>query len=279
MDIALITGLLIAVILIGVGMIISGANILSYISLDSLLIVLGGTIGTTLAGVTLKQGLSIFKSLIKCVKPPKIDWEGTISQFVELATIARRDGVIMLQDKIDSQENDLVRAGLQLIVDGADSDILFLVVSTRIGIKKEEDKVAGDIFSTMGAYAPGFGLLGTVLGLIMVLGNLSEPEKLGAGIAQAFLTTLYGIIFANLFFLPIANKMKLNTKEYSRYYEMLLAGLMSIQEGDNPLLLEEKLKAYCPDKFVEEPVPGDSGDGTKEGEMEYGSGELQAETT
>lgn len=276
MDIALIAGTIIAIVLITIGMLISGANFLSYLSFDSFLIVVGGTIGTTLAGVTLKQGMSVFKSVMTCIKPPKRDWPGTISQFVELATIARRDGVIMLQDKIETQENELIRAGLQLIVDGADSDILSLVINTRVYIIKQEEKIAADIFTTMGAAAPGFGLLGTVLGLIMVLGNLKEPEKLGAGIAQAFLTTLYGIIFANIFFMPIATKIRTNSKEDERYYKMVITGLMSIQMGDNPLLMEEKLKAFSlPEKTGSGGAPAPAGGG--EGLDDFNGSDLQTE--
>ena len=274
MDFALIGGLLFAVICVVVGMILTKANFASYMSLDSLIIVFGGTVGATIAGFSLKQSLSIFKVIINTIKPPKMDWDGTISQLVDLATAARREGVIFLQDKIETQENDLMKSGLQLIVDGADSDVLVMVVETKIQLLKNEEKAGADIFSTMGANAPSFGLLGTVLGLIMVLGNLSEPEKLGLGIAQAFLTTLYGIIFSGLIFNPMAQKIKLNNKEKSRFYEMVLTGLQSIHEGDNPLLLEEKLKAFCPSGSK-----GKAAEAPAEGGGEYGGQELQAEAT
>ncbi|MCE1246493.1 MAG: MotA/TolQ/ExbB proton channel family protein [Firmicutes bacterium] len=246
MDLATIIGLIFAVACIILALALVHANFASYWSLDALLIVFGGTTGAALAGVTMKHGIGAIRSIIDCIKPPKIEWESTIKRFTDLATIARRDGVIFLQNRIQDQGNDLIKSGLQLIVDGADSDILFMVIGTKIQLKKQEEKVSTDLFTEMGAYAPGFGLLGTVCGLVMVLGNLSEPEKLGAGIAQAFLTTLYGISLSNLVFMPLSVKIRHNNAEKSKFYEMILTGLQSILEGDNPLLMEEKLKAFLP---------------------------------
>lgn len=278
MDLALILGLLFALVSVIVGMILTKANFQSYVSIDSFIIVFGGTVGATVAGLSMKQALSIFKIVIDTVKPPKMEWDNMIAQFVELATAARREGVIFLQDKIETQENDLMRSGLQLIVDGADSDVLMMVVGTKVSQLKSDDKVGMEIFATMAGYAPSFGLLGTVLGLIMVLGNLSEPEKLGMGIAQAFLTTLYGIIFAGLVFTPLSQKIRANNKEKSRYYDMLMTGLESIHEGDNPLLLEEKLKAFKPMENKKKAKPDVAGTEAEGGEG-YGQGDLQTEAS
>jgi chemotaxis protein MotA len=246
MDLATIIGLIFAVVCIILALALVHANFASYWSIDALLIVFGGTAGAALAGITMKHGVGVIKSVVDCLKPPKIEWENTIKRFVELSTIARRDGVIFLQNRIQDQGNDLIKSGLQLIVDGADSDVLFMVIGTKIQLKKQDEKISSDLFTEMGAYAPGFGLLGTVCGLVMVLGNLSEPEKLGAGIAQAFLTTLYGISLSNLLFMPLSVKIRYNNAEKAKFYEMVLTGLQSILEGDNPLLMEEKLKAFLP---------------------------------
>lgn len=278
MDLAFILGILFAVISVVVGMIITKANFMSYVSIDSFIIVFGGTVGATVAGLTMKQALSIIKIVIDTIKPPKMEWDSMIAQFVELATAARREGVIFLQDKIEAQDNDLMRSGLQLIVDGADSDVLMMVVGTKVSQLKNDDKLGSEIFATMASYAPSFGLLGTVLGLIMVLGNLKEPEKLGMGVAQAFLTTLYGIIFAGMMFTPLSQKIRINAKEKARYYDMLMTGLESIHEGDNPLLLEEKLKAFRPMETKKKPKPGAEGAGSEGGEG-LGQSELQAEAS
>ena len=278
MDLAFIIGILFAIIAVIVGMILTKANFMSYVSIDSFIIVFGGTLGATIAGLTLKQAFSIIKIIIDVIKPPKMEWDSMIAQFVELATAARREGVIFLQDKIEAQDNDLMRSGLQLIVDGADSDVLMMVVGTKVSQLKSEDKLGSEIFATMASYAPSFGLLGTVLGLIMVLGNLKEPEKLGMGVAQAFLTTLYGIIFSGMMFTPLSQKVRTNAKERARYYDMLMTGLESIHEGDNPLLLEEKLKAFRPMETKKKPKAGAEGAGAEGGEG-IGQSELQAEAS
>lgn len=278
MDLAFILGILFAIISVVVGMILTKANFMSYVSIDSFIIVFGGTVGATVAGLTMKQAFSIIKIVIDTIKPPKMEWDSMIAQFVELATAARREGVIFLQDKIEAQDNDLMRSGLQLIVDGADSDVLMMVVSTKVSQLKSDDKLGSEIFATMASYAPSFGLLGTVLGLIMVLGNLKEPEKLGMGVAQAFLTTLYGIIFAGMMFTPLSQKIRVNAKERARYYDMLMTGLESIHEGDNPLLLEEKLKAFRPMETKKKPKADAEGKAAEGGEG-FGQNELQTETS
>jgi len=246
MDFSVIIGIVLCLGLLIFGILFAGGSIKSYASLDSFLIVAGGTIGATLAGITIKEGLAIFGIIKETMKPPKIKWHETAQLFTELATEARREGVLSLQNKIDQQDNELIRLGLQLIVDGADSEILFQIMGTKIQVQKNRDTLGVKIFSRMGDLAPAFGMLGTVVGLIQVLANLSEPEKLGAGIAQAFITTFYGIVFANIFFKPLATKIIKNNEEKSRFYEMILTGVQSIHDGDNPFIVEEKLKAFCP---------------------------------
>lgn len=293
MDISVIIGIVLCLGLLIFGIVFAGGNIKSYVSLDSFLIVAGGTIGATLAGIAIKEGLATFGIIRETMKPPKIKWQDTVQLFTELATEARREGVLSLQNKIDQQDNRLIRLGLQLIVDGADSDNLFQVMGTKIQLRKSKDKLGVRIFSRMGDIAPAFGMLGTVVGLIQVLANLSEPEKLGSGIAQAFMTTFYGIAFANIFFKPFANKISKNNEEKSRYYEMILTGVQSIHEGDNPFIVEEKLKAFCTQepakkkneqveeeaKETNEQVEAESQEKqTKQGVKQYEKAEISVET-
>ncbi|MCD4786568.1 MAG: MotA/TolQ/ExbB proton channel family protein [Candidatus Eremiobacteraeota bacterium] len=245
MDISVIIGVVLCLVILVFGIVFAGGNIKSYASLDSFVIVAGGTIGATLVGISIKEGLSTFNIIKKTMKPARIKWFETVQLFIELATEARREGILALQDRIDQQDNELIRLGLQLIVDGVDSEVLFMVMGTKIQVQKNEDKLGVTIFSRMGDLAPAFGMLGTVMGLIQVLANLSEPDKLGSGIAQAFITTFYGIVFSNVFLRPFANKINKNNEEKSQYYEMVLTGLQSIHEGDNPFMVEEKLKAFC----------------------------------
>jgi chemotaxis protein MotA len=211
----------------------------------------GGIVGSTLAGITFKEAKKVFKATIETFKPRKVPWIQTIELFTSLSTISRREGVLALQSRVDEQDSDIIRTGLQLIIDGADSEILFSVVGTKISIQKSEDKLGENIMQRMSNLGPAFGLLGTVTGLVQVLANLSEPEKLGIGIAQAFMTTLYGIIFGSIIFGPIATKIERNNQEKNKYYEMVMTGLQSIHEGDNPFIIEEKLNAFCPEALEE----------------------------
>jgi len=275
MDIAIIIGVGICFACMMVGIVMAGGSIKSYTSLDSLIIVAGGIIGSILAGTSIKEGLSIFQILKDTIKPKKIKWMDTVSLFTKLSAEARREGVLSLQNKIEGQQNELIRLGLQLIVDGADSDVLFLVVGTKIQLQKNKDNLGEKLFSRMGEAGPTFGMLGTVIGLIQVLANLSEPEKLGAGIAQAFLTTFYGIVFSSMIFKPLATKVNRNNAEKSGYYEMILTGLQSIHEGDNPFMVEEKLKAFCPDIKTAK----DTREPEKEGAGQNEYTKIQAKTT
>ncbi len=274
MDFAVIVGIFICFALMIAGIVLSGGNMRTFTSVDSFLIVAGGTIGSALAGISFRDGLKAIFAARDVLMPKKIDWKGTITLFTTLAGEARKNGVLSLQNRLADQENPIIKAGLQLIIDGADSDILVMVTGTKITLQKEADKLGERIFSTMGSIAPSFGMLGTVIGLVQVLANLSEPEKLGPGIAQAFITTFYGIVFAKMFFEPIANKINRNNRQKSRYYEMILTGLQTLQEGDNPFMVEEKLKAFCTEEDLQEKVPAKKGEQT-----EGGQAELQAEAS
>jgi len=285
MDYAVVIGISICVLMIIFGIIFSEgrleiANIKMFFDFSSFLIVAGGSIGATLTAITLREGFQAITIVREVLKPPKIDWQGTVKLFAYIANEARREGVLSLQNKVDRQENDLIKSGLQLIVDGADCDVLFQVIGTKIQIKKNEDKLGVRIFSKMGSIAPAFGMLGTVMGLIQVVANLSEPEKLGGGIALAFITTFYGIILANVVFNPIAEKLNRNNEEKSTYYEMILTGLQSILEGDNPFIVEEKLKAFFP--VSARPVPAvlvNKKAPALKGKKKYGTTKLQTETS
>jgi chemotaxis protein MotA len=251
MDFALIIGIFIALLLLVGAIVVAGASITTYISIDSALLVIGGITGATLASITLREAKKVVKSMQEAFKPKRIPWLETIELFTTLASISRREGVLALQNKVDEQENDIIRTGLQLIIDGADSEVLFLVVGTKVSVQKADDRIGETAVSRMSNLGPAFGLLGTVTGLVQVLANLSEPEKLGIGIAQAFMTTLYGIIFGSIVFGPIANKIERNNQEKNKFYEMIVSGLQSIHEGDNPFIIEEKLNAFCPEALEE----------------------------
>lgn len=254
MDLAVLIGIIMAWLCVIAALLMEGNSLKSFVSISSLILVVGGTMGTTLIGFSLKEGLSSFKAFVETLLPKKPQWEETITLFISLANLARREGILNLQNKIDEQKNELIKTGLQLIVDGADTEILTQVMETKTLILEKKNQFGEKFFETMGGFSPTLGIVGTVMGLVHVLGNLSEPEKLAEGIANAFIATFYGIAFANLIYLPVATKIKKNNEDKSLFCEMIMVGLRSIQEGDNPYLVEEKLRAFYP-RTGSAPVP------------------------
>lgn len=244
MDLASLIGLVMSLGCVIVGVLLEGGHLGSFISASSFCIVIGGSLGATVIGSSLGDVKRLPGLIISVVKPAPRDWDGTVKEMVELATMARRDGLLALESSISAQPDDFVRAGLRLIVDGADSEVLHHVLETRLEAVEEEGKRAEKMFEQLGGFCPTLGIVGTVTGLVHVLGNLSEPEKLGGSIAVAFIATLYGIGFANLVFLPCANKLKLRSESTVRYYRMIIAGLTAVQAGENPLATEEKMRSF-----------------------------------
>lgn len=244
MDIAIIIGILLGWACVIACLILEGNKLTAFVSLSSFLLVIGGSFGATIVGFKLKELGSIMKVFINTIKPPVIDFPQLIAEMKELAVQARRGGVLSLEESIAKQNDDIIKSGLQLVVDGADSEVIQKVLETKASIKEESSTKAAKFFEGLGGYTPTLGIIGTVLGLVKVLGHLSEPEKLGEGIAEAFIATLYGISAANLIFLPLSAKIKANIASYRMYSEMVQEGILSIHAGDNPIMLEEKLKAY-----------------------------------
>ena len=258
MDLATIAGLVVGLGCVLLGLVLEGAKLTSFFSLSSGLIVLGGSAGAVFIGSAMSDMKRIPQLFISIIKPHRIDWHQAVKDMSALAVSARRDGLLSLESAVTNQKDDFIRCGLRLIVDGADSEILTQVLETRLEATEEEHKRGEKMFEQFGGYLPTLGIVGTVTGLIHVLGNLSEPEKLGHSIAVAFIATLYGISFANVVFLPCASKLKINAEEESRYYRMITTGLLAVQAGENPLVTEEKMRSY-----ITEAPPAAAGGGAK----------------
>jgi len=244
LDITVIIGLVVAWTCVILCLILEGNRLSAFLSLSSFLLVFGGSFGATIIAFKVKELSSVVQSIKDVLKPPSYDFAEKIEEMKGLAAQARRGGVLSLQDNIANQSDDFIKTGLQLVVDGADSECVLKILETRSALRENQRKIGEKFFDAMGGYAPTLGIIGTVLGLVKVLGSLSEPEKLGEGIAAAFVATLYGIASANLIFLPLAAKIKANTKKESLYYEMIQEGILSVHAGENPIMLEEKLKAF-----------------------------------
>ncbi|MFH0899328.1 MAG: flagellar motor protein [Pseudomonadota bacterium] len=245
MDIATIAGLAVAIGAILLGQALEGGHIGSILQPTAAIIVFGGTFGAVAAqfsGSTLKATLVALKSAFK---PEHSGSNETIGLFVKLAKQARRDGLVSIEKEVSELKEPYLRRALELAVDGTESKSLRSTLEIELARVEEEGEGPSKVLEAAGGYAPTVGILGAVLGLIHVMENLSDPSKLGAGIAVAFVATVYGVGSANLIFLPLAGKLKSRHKEKTVQMEMIIEGVCSIAEGEHPRLVEKKLSAYA----------------------------------
>lgn len=244
MDVLSLLGIILAFVAIIGGNFLEGGHLGALVNGPAALIVLGGTLAASL----LQTPLSAFKRgiglLIWILFPPRVDLAGGIDRIVNWSLTARKEGLLGLESVADSEPDPYARKGLQLLVDGAEPESIRSILEVDFLTQEARDIQAAKVFESMGGYAPTIGIIGAVMGLIHVMGNLADPNQLGAGIAVAFVATIYGVASANLLLLPIANKLKAIALRQSRYREMLLEGLLSIAEGENPRSIELKLQGF-----------------------------------
>jgi chemotaxis protein MotA len=244
MDVLSLIGIILAFIAIVGGNYLEGGHLGALLNGPAALIVLGGTLAASL----LQSPMSAFKRAIQIVIwilfPPRIDLAGGIDRVVNWSLTARKEGLLGLETVADSEPDSYARKGLQLLVDGAEPQAIRSILEVDFITQETRDIQAAKVFESMGGYAPTVGIIGAVMGLIHVMGNLADPSQLGSGIAVAFVATIYGVASANLILLPVANKLKAIALRQSRYREMLLEGLLSIAEGENPRSIELKLQGF-----------------------------------
>lgn len=244
MDGLTLIGLLLGFAAILLGQVLEGGSVYSLLNGPALLIVLGGTIGAVL----IQTPLIIFKNSLRLLWwtlfPPKFLYERDRQKLVDLAKKSRQYGLLTLEEYIDTEENPILKQGLELLVIGVDKLTIRDVLETEITRVEDFNHKGANVFEAMGGYSPTIGIIGAVLGLIQVMGNLSEPSELGAGIAVAFVATIYGVGLANLLFLPIANKIKLVIAEQTHHNEMVIEGIVSMASGESPNMLEYRLVNY-----------------------------------
>jgi len=226
------------------GQALEGGHISSLLQVTAFMIVIGGTFSAVMLQSTPKQFLTGLRMAGWVLRPPVHDQEKLIRDIVSWSQAARRGGLLSLEGYINNQKDPFVRKGLQMLVDGAEPQIIRDVLETEIGIFEHARKQAAKIWESAGGYAPTMGILGAVLGLIHVMENLSDPSKLGGGIAVAFVATVYGVGIANLFLLPIANKLKNLISLEVNLKELTLEGLIAIANGENPRIIEARLRSF-----------------------------------
>lgn len=243
MDIASIIGL-IAVFLLVFAPIALAGQLISFIDIGSMLIVIGGTFGAVMAAYPLEDFLQIGKLLSKAFFAEKLNPGLIVNRLVELGEKARREGILALEREIKGLNDEFLKKSVQLAVDGNEVEIIENVMGTEIEYIEERHKKGKAIFDSLGAFAPAFGMIGTLIGLIQMLQALDDPTNIGAGMAIALVTTFYGSLLANGVFLPIANKLEKRSKDEILMKYMVLAGVISIQSGDNPRVLRDKIETF-----------------------------------
>lgn len=244
MDLAVILGLIVGVGAVLGGNLMEGGTFASLIVPSAFVIVVGGTIGATMISYSLKDLLRFPVYLKRVFLQPSIDLRLLIERIVESAQIGRREGLLALEESIPTLEDPFLARGIQMVVDGADPDTVRNIMEMEIDLCERENEAGVKIFETAGGYSPTMGIVGTVLGLIHVLGNLESSEGIGASIAVAFLATFYGLATANLFWLPLASKLRTRNEEEVLARELILEGVISIHRGDNPSTVRSKLMIF-----------------------------------
>jgi chemotaxis protein MotA len=226
--------------------VMEGGNIGAIFLPSPMLLVFGGTFGAAMAGTMLSDAKAIPKQLIRAMKSKATTPGASVETIVALATRARREGLLSLEGEIASVENPFLRRALEMAVDGTDADELADILSAEIDVKRSHDNAAAKLFHDMGGYSPTIGIIGTVLGLVHVLGNLGDPSTLGEKIASAFVATLWGVMAANIFWFPLANRLKKVGEAEAEEMELLLEGVIAIQAGSNPRVIQQKLQSMLP---------------------------------
>lgn len=244
MDILSVIGLLLALVAIIGGNHLEGGHIGALVNGPAALIVVGGTLGAAF----IQTPLAVFKRALSMLgwvfRAPRAPFREGIGQVVNWSNTARKEGLLGLEASADMEPDLFARKGLQLLADGCEADTLRSILEVELITRENRDLRAARVYESMGGYSPTIGIIGAVMGLIHVMGNLADPSMLGSGIAVAFVATIYGVALANLFLLPVAAKLKAVVLEQSRYQEMILEGLLSIAEGENPRSIEMKLEGF-----------------------------------
>jgi len=245
MDVATLIGLVAGVSLIGWA-IISKTPLSTFIDPPSIAIVLGGCTAACLICFPLGQLIGVVKVVKHAFLTKARDAHTLIGHLVKFAEVARRDGILSLENMVSEVDDDFVVRGIQMAVDGTDPELIEQIMTSELEALAERHERGKALFEAIGKYAPAFGMIGTLIGLVIMLKNMNDPSAIGPGMAVALLTTLYGALLANLIALPIADKLAVRSQEEILLKTIIIRGVMSIQSGDNPRIVEQKLKTFLP---------------------------------
>jgi chemotaxis protein MotA len=244
MDLATIIGIALCFGGFLLGFILEGGQMASLVQITAALIVFGGTFGAGIASAPLAQTTGLMKIIMKAFMRPSYEAEPVIAKFVAFAEKVRREGLLVLEEDANQETDAFLKTGIQLVIDGNDTQLVKDILATELRYLEERHEHGAAYLEVLGGFAPTFGIIGTVMGLINVLANLSDPGSLGHSVSVAFVATLYGVVSANAVFLPLANKLKHASREEALMREVMIEGILSLQAGDNPRIVKEKLSAF-----------------------------------
>ncbi len=248
MDVSTVIGLIVGISLISFA-ILSGSSIAAFADGPSVMIVIGGSFAAALISFPLRQVLGVAKVVKNCFFSKPASPAELIKDMVSYAEVARRDGILSLENMTKDIKDDFIVSGIQMAVDGTDPELIEQIMHNELEAVADRHADGKALFVNIGKYAPAFGMIGTLIGLVKMLQAMDDPSKIGAGMAVALLTTLYGALLANLVALPLADKLGTRSDEELRLRAMVIRGIMAIQSGDNPRVVEQKLKTFLPHKL------------------------------
>jgi chemotaxis protein MotA len=247
MDIFAVVGMFLGIGLILLGQAMEGGNIGQLLQITAAFIVLGGTTGAIVLSFPMPTIISALKMLKNVFMPPKVDFNALITEIGGFAQKARKEGIIALEKEANNASDSLLTLGLGAVADGTDPTLVREMMENQIDQLEAYVNNAAKVFESFGGYSPTLGIIGAVMGLIQVMQNLSDPSKLGAGIAVAFVATIYGLFAANLVMIPLGTRIKFIYQKVFLYKNMILEGVLSIQAGESPVLIERKLRSFMLD--------------------------------
>ncbi len=245
MDKGTIIGIVAGMALLIVSMMM-GVGIGPYLDIPSVIVVVGGTIAATFVNFPFSDVLGVMKVTQKVLKEQPISPQKYIEQIVSISKKARTNGLLAIEEDLNNIDEDFMKMTLQHVVNGTEAEDLNNIMDAELSIMAERHKIGQQIYMAMGMYSPAFGMIGTLIGLIAMLQNLDDPSSIGPAMAMAMITTLYGAVFANLFFLPMAGKLKQRSEQELQFKEMLLMGILSVQAEESPRVIQNKLLSYIP---------------------------------
>jgi chemotaxis protein MotA len=244
MDVATIVGLILGIGLVVGSIAIGGGGLGPFFNVPSLMITVGGSIAALLINFPLKRVIGVFGVVKNCFTSKLPSPKATIAQFKEFATVARREGMLALEEQMESVDDEFLLRGLEMVVGGTPKEDLRHILETEIGCIEQRHETGKKVVEAMAAAAPAFGMIGTLIGLVQMLRTLEDPSQIGIGMATALLTTLYGALIANLFCIPLAGKLETRSREEVMIRELMVSGLVSLVEGHPPRSMEERLVAF-----------------------------------